>query len=236
MEENYVIAPIAHIHTDFPSKFGIPRQSGLAPSVTGTIVFTPEYRDANALRGLEGYDRIWLIWGFSMVRDHGFSPTVKPPKLGGNTRMGVFATRSPFRPNRLGLSTVRLEGIRQEPGLGSVLVVSGADLMDGTPIYDIKPYLPYVDSHPDARGGFASEHQDDMLPVSVPDALLGQLPAEKRDSLLEVLSRDPRPGYMQGGDTPFSFPYAGFEIRFRVENGQLTVYEILPEAEASHVK
>lgn len=221
--------PIAYITTDFPTKFGIPRQSGLMPSCLGEIVFEPEYRDINALRGIEGYSYLWLLWGFSALdAPEQFSPMVKPPRLGGNRRMGVFATRSPFRPNPIGLSSVKLEKVVTKPNQGTVLIVSGADLMDGTPIYDIKPYLPYTDIHSDAAGGFAEEHQNDRLSVDFPQPLLEQIPEAKRAALLEALEQDPRPGYCNEPDRLFGFCYAGMDVRFTVTNGTVHVAEIVP--------
>lgn len=218
---------IATIRSDFTTKFGIPRQSGLAAAQLSTIVFESEYRDENALRGLDGYSHIWLIWGFSEVKAERWSPMVKPPRLGGNKRMGVFATRSPYRPNPIGLSSVKLEGIEKRPNLGTVLIVSGADLMDGTPIYDIKPYLSFTDSHPDAKNGFAGERLSYALKVEIPDELMAMIPQSKRDALTESLSQDPRPAYLTEPDTPFGFEYAGFDVRFKVNGDTLTVYEII---------
>ena len=221
------IEAIAHIHTDFPSKFGIPRQSGLAEALEGSIVFERKYRDVSALRGLEGYSHIWLIWGFSGAEMEGWSPTVKPPRLGGNRRMGVFATRSPFRPNRLGLSCVRLTGIETGTPRGPVLHVAGADLMDGTPIYDIKPNLPYVDCRSDATGGFTDDIDYQLLAVDFPDALLEMIPPEKREALIEVLAQDPRPGYRHGEDgRRYGVSFAGFDVRFAVEGDALRVVEV----------
>ena len=232
-----VLKPIAKINSDFTTKFGIPRQSGLVKSQLSTIVFEPEYRDANALRGLEEYSHIWLIWGFSEVKMEHWSPMVKPPRLGGNKRMGVFATRSPYRPNPIGLSCVKLVSIDKREGLGNVLTVAtpdgpvievtGADLMDGTPIYDIKPYLSFTDSHQDAENGFAGERLDYSLDVSFPDELLSIIPADKRDALIESLAQDPRPAYITEPGIPFGFEYAGFDVRFKVADGVLSVYEII---------
>lgn len=218
---------IATIRSDFPTKFGIPRQSGLVEELRATVVFEPEYRSPDALRGLEDFSHLWLIWQFSeAVRDK-WSPTVRPPRLGGNTRMGVFATRSPFRPNPIGLSCVRLEGIRRDPELGHVLEVSGADLMDGTPILDIKPYLPYGDCHPDAVGGFASAPAGAVLEVEIPPSLLAQVPEDRREALIGVLAQDPRPHYQKDSDRVYGFGFAGLEVRFTVSEGHLTVREIL---------
>ena len=220
---------IARIHTDFPSKFGIPRQSGLVGSLKGTIRFEPKYRDPSALRGLEGYSHIWLIWQFSeSVMDH-WSPTVKPPRLGGNRRVGVFATRSPFRPNPLGLSCVKLEGVDLTAPDGPLVRVSGADLMDGTPIYDIKPYLPYADCHPEAQDGFTAETRDYALEVDFPDALLSILPEDRREAIVDVLAQDPRPGYRHADDgRRFGVEFAGFDVRFIVSGGVLHVVEVVP--------
>ena len=223
------LRPIAVIRTDFPTKFGIPRQSGLMPSSRGEIVFEPEYRDANAFRGLDGFSHLWLIWGFSAVEQTDrFAPMVKPPRLGGNTRMGVFATRSPFRPNPIGLSSVRLESIETRPNLGTVLVVCGADLMDGTPIYDIKPYLPFTDIHTDAIGGFSDAHTGDTLCVEFPESLLRMIPNSKRAALIEALRQDPRPAYCDDPNRRFGFFYAGYDVRFTVAGSTVTVKDIVP--------
>ena len=227
MDEQLQLHIVARIHSDFTSKFGIPRQSNLVQSLEAVIVFEPAYRDENALRGLEGYSHLWLIWGFSEVRQEGWSPTVKPPKLGGNTRMGVFATRSPFRPNPLGLSSVELIRMEKRPGLGTVLVVAGADLMDGSPIYDIKPYLSFTDSHPEAKNGFAADHAEERLPVEFPPELLARIPEEKQPALLAALSLDPRPGYLTGRSDPYGFPYAGKDVRFYVEDGVVKVFDVV---------
>lgn len=223
---------IATYSGDFPTKFGIPRQSGLAPSARGTIVFEPAFRDVNALRGIEGFSHLWLLWGFSAIEKRdAFSPMVKPPRLGGNRRMGVFATRSPFRPNPIGLSTVRLLGTEARPRVGTVLLVAGADLMDGTPIYDIKPYLPFADSHPNAVGGFSDAHLGDTLEVAFPNELLKRIPKEKRAALCEALSADPRPAYRDDPEELFGFWYAGWDVRFTVEDGVLTVRELVSARE-----
>lgn len=221
-----VMEAIARMRSDFPDKFGIPRQSGLVEELRSTIVFEPKYRQAEALRGIEGFSHLWLIWQFSEAVRRDWSPTVRPPRLGGNTRMGVFATRSPFRPNSLGLSCVRLLGVEQTRDLGTVLHVGGADLMDGTPIFDIKPYIPYGDCHPDATGGFTDQAKDFLLEVVFPPALLHKLPPEKRESALGVLSHDPRPSYQKDASRVYGLTFAGYNIRFRVEGNTLTVVEV----------
>lgn len=214
---------IAHIRSDFPEKFGIPRQSGLVEELTSTIVFEPEYRVPEALRGLEQYSHIWLVWEFSKAVRDGFSPTVRPPRLGGNTRMGVFATRSPFRPNPLGLSCVKIEEITLSTPEGPVIKVSGADLMDGTPIYDIKPYLPYVDCRPDASNGFALAQQAGVLTVEIPGELERLIPAEKRGALTAVLAQDPRPQYISDPQREYTMSFAGLEVSFTVDGDLLRV-------------
>lgn len=219
---------IAVIHSGFSGKFGIPRQSGLVPSLRAEIVFEPEYRNPDALRGLADFSHLWLIWEFSLAKRADWSPTVRPPRLGGNRRMGVFATRSPFRPNPIGLSCVKLEEIRWKTEQGPVLVVSGADLMDGTPIYDIKPYLPYADCRPEATGGFASGQWQRLLTVNCPDELLSPVPAEQRQTVLDLLAQDPRPSYQQDPERVYGMTYAGFNVRFSVDGDQLTVLEIAP--------
>ncbi len=221
------ITPIAHIRSDFPEKFGIPRQSGLVEELTATIVFAPAYRDPSALRGLEGFSHLWLIWEFSQTRQGRWSPTVRPPRLGGNKRLGVFATRSPFRPNPLGLSCVRLLEVGQDDESGPVLLVAGADLMDGTPIYDIKPYLPYADCKPEALGGFAARPKGADLAVECPAAVLAAVPDDKRTALLAVLAQDPRPQYQNDPDRVYGMTFAGLEVKFRVAGDRLTVTEIL---------
>lgn len=215
---------IAHIRTDFPEKFGVPRQSGVVETLRGKIVFEPEFRNADALRGIDGFSHLWLLWQFSENPQKSWSPTVRPPKLGGNRRMGVFATRSPFRPNPLGLSCVRLEKVDLHTPNGPILVVTGADMTDNTPIFDIKPYVPYADAHLKARGGFAVPPAEVHLQVDFPQALLEKLPEEKRETLINVLAQDPRPGYRQeDGMRVYGFPFAGFEIRFTVYGKTLTV-------------
>lgn len=215
--------PIAHIESCFATKFGIPRQAGIVDT-PARIVFEPEYRVPEAVRGLEDFEYIWLIWQFSEAVRQDWSPTVRPPRLGGNRRMGVFATRSPFRPNALGLSSVRLTAIEQHATLGAVLHVTGADLMDGTPIYDIKPYLPYTDSHPDARSGFAPQAADSLLEVQCPQELLEVLPPALRPSLTALLAHDPRPQYQHDPGRLYGMEYGGCEIKFRV-TGQTAVVE-----------
>ena len=219
---------IAHICSPFPTKFGIPRQSGLVDALRATVVFEPEFRNADALRGLEGFSHLWLIWEFSEARRDGWSPTVRQPRLGGNARMGVFATRSPFRPNPLGLSCVRLEGIRHDAALGAVLDVSGADLMDGTPIYDVKPYLPYADCKPEAVGGFAASGEGRLLTVRADETLLAGLPARTREALLGVLAHDPRPSYQNDPDRVYGMAFGGCEVRFSVDGETLTVRSVAP--------
>lgn len=216
---------IAYIRTDFPTKFGIPRQSGLA-DFEATIVFEEEYRNAEALRGIEGYSHLWLIWKFSKAERDTWSPTVRPPRLGGNKRVGVFATRSPFRPNPIGLSSVKLLGVEKTEE-GCVLRVSGADLMDGTPIYDIKPYLAFTDSHPDAIGGFADDKKTYALEVNFPKDLLAKIPECKQKPLLELLSEDPRPQYIEDSERIYGFEFSGHEIKFKVFSGTLTVTEVI---------
>lgn len=220
------IQAIAHMKSDFPTKFGIPRQSGLVEALRSTIVFAPEFRSPDALRGIEGFSHLWLIWQFSQAVRQDWSPTVRPPRLGGNVRMGVFATRSPFRPNSLGLSCVRLLGVEETREFGTVLHVGGADLMDGTPIFDIKPYIPYSDARPDAVGGFTDHADDFLLEVVFPDELLKRIPTAKRQALLGVLSHDPRPSYQRDANRVYGLSFAGFNIRFSVSDGVLTVTEI----------
>ena len=217
---------IARMRSDFATKFGIPRQSGLVEELRSTIVFEPEYRNADALRGIEGFSHLWIIWQFSEAVRSGWSPTVRPPRLGGNTRLGVFATRSPFRPNSLGLSSVKLLGVEKTEKYGTVLHVGGADLMDGTPIFDIKPYIPYGDSHPEATGGFTDTADDFLLTVNFPASLLNILPESKREAAIGVLSHDPRPSYQRKPGRVYGLTFAGFDIRFTVEDSTLTVTEV----------
>lgn len=228
MAEFFPVKIIARIHSDFPSKFGIPRQSGLVETLHSMVVFEPEYRNPQALRGLEDFSHIWLIWQFSQAVREDWSPTVRPPKLGGNTRMGVFATRSPFRPNAIGLSSVKLERIEKHPKYGMVLIVSGADLMDGTPILDIKPYLPYTDSHPDASGGFTDELHLHPLRVELPEAWKEKIPPEQLDGLIGVLEHDPRPSYQDNSERIYGFQFGTMEIKFTVKDHCLTVRGVLP--------
>lgn len=217
------IQPIARMKSDFATKFGIPRQSGLVQALRSTIIFEPEFRNADALRGIEGFSHLWLIWQFSEAVRTEWTPTVRPPRLGGNTRMGVFATRSPFRPNNLGLSCVKLLGVEETAEFGAVLHVGGADLMDGTPIFDIKPYIPYADCQPEATGGFTDTAGDFLLAVDFPAPLLSVLPAEKQEAALQLLSHDPRPSYQRKPGRVYGLTFAGFDIRFTVEDSQLTV-------------
>ncbi len=216
---------IARIHTEFPEKFGIPRQSGLA-ATRGTVVFEPPYRNPDALRGIEGFSHIWLLWEFSEAVREDWSPTVRPPRLGGNTRMGVFATRSPFRPNPVGLSAVKLVAVRQDKQYGTVLDVEGADLMDGTPIYDIKPYLPFADSHPEATGGFADPVREKQLTVELPAVLAAVFTPTQADTLRDVLAQDPRPSYQEDAERVYGMAFAGHTVRFRVAGDTLTVCDV----------
>ena len=224
--ENVAIRTIARMRSDFPTKFGIPRQSGLVEELESTIVFEPEFRIPDALRGIEGYSHLWIIWQFSQAVRQEWSPTVRPPRLGGNTRMGVFATRSPFRPNNLGLSCVKLLGIEHTQTDGTVLHVAGADLMDGTPIFDIKPYVPYSDSFPDAVGGFTDTADDFILNVEFPEHLLLKISPNKQQAAIGVLSHDPRPSYQRKSGRIYGLSFAGFDIRFTVEEKTLTVCEV----------
>ena len=215
--------PIAHIYTDFKTKFGLPRQSGLVKEITGKIIFEKEYSIAEAFKGLEDFSHIWLLWEFSQAKKESWRPTVRPPLLGGNKRMGVFATRSPFRPNSIGLSCVRLEKVDYDPELGTVLYVSGCDIMNGTPVYDIKPYLPYCDSVPDAVGGFTQTLGERKLEVIISDEFLGRVPESKRAELIGVLEGDPRPSYQNDPEREYGFEFADFEIGFKVDDKRLTV-------------
>lgn len=214
---------IARIRSDFAEKFGIPRQSGLVSTLRAAVVFEPEFRNPDALRGIADFSHLWLIWEFSEAVRESWSPTVRPPRLGGNERLGVFATRSPFRPNPIGLSCVRLEEVRQDQAHGTILIVSGADLMDGTPIYDIKPYIPYADAHPEARGGFAQDAPKPTLAVDFPPDLLARIPEDRREALCAVLALDPRPSYQNDPTRIYGMRFAGCDIRFTVNNSTLTV-------------
>lgn len=230
-----LLRPIAHIRTDLPEKFGIPRQSGLVPELTGEIVFTQEYGQADALRGLEAFSHLWLIWGFSEVHrtdPHNWSATVRPPRLGGNTRVGVFASRSPFRPNPLGLSCVRIEAVHTEEKPISI-VVSGIDLLDGTPIYDIKPYIPLTDCKPDAAEGYTAQTKLHRLEVVFPEALRAQIPAEKHETAIALLAQDPRPGYADDPKRQYGMQFAGSDIRFTVSGNTLTVYAVIPKEKSN---
>ena len=218
--------PVAHIRSDFPTKFGVPRQAGLVEELRAAVVFEPPYRVPEALRGIEGFSHLWLIWEFSQNRREGWSPTVRPPRLGGNRRVGVFATRSPFRPNPIGLSCVRLEGVELDTAEGPVLHVSGADLVDGTPILDIKPYVPYADCHPEAAGGFAGTTPEGALAVDFPPGLLDRVAPDRRAALLGVLAQDPRPSYQDDPRRVYGFGFAGLEVRFTVRDGVLTVTDV----------
>ena len=217
---------IAVMHSDFPTKFGIPRQSGLAEALQSTIVFEPAYRNPEALRGIEGFSHLWILWQFSQAVRQDWSPTVRPPRLGGNTRMGVFATRSTFRPNAIGLSCVRLLSVEHTQDMGTVLHIGGADLMDGTPILDIKPYIPYCDAHPEAMGGFTQDAGDFILEVDFPENLKQRLPAEKQEAICQVLSHDPRPSYQKDSDRVYGLSFAGHDIRFTVKDKVLTVVDV----------
>ncbi|MBE6995407.1 MAG: tRNA (N6-threonylcarbamoyladenosine(37)-N6)-methyltransferase TrmO [Ruminococcaceae bacterium] len=216
---------IARIHTDFTTKFGVPRQSGLVGALEATVVFEPEYRNADALRGLEGFSHLWLVWVFNQAIRSDWSPTVRPPRLGGNQRMGVFATRSPFRPNPIALSCVELAGIEQTEQ-GAVLRVRGADLMDGTPILDIKPYIPYADCKIDAQGGFAAAPAGETLEVVIPEDMLERIPPDRREALRGVLAQDPRPHYQNDPERVYGFGFAGLEVKFSVDGTVLTVLSV----------
>jgi len=229
MAQEFPMRVIARIHSDFSTKFGVPRQSGLVDALESTIVFEPEFRNPDALRGLEGFSHLWLVWVFDQAIRKEWSPTVRPPRLGGNQRMGVFATRSPFRPNPIALSSVKLADIEQTAEFGTVLKIRGADLMDGTPILDIKPYIPYADSHPDAIGGFASAPAGETLEVIIPPEALARIPENRREALRGVLAQDPRPHYQDDPERIYGFGFAGLEVRFSVEGRTLTVREVRPQ-------
>ena len=225
MQKTFVVKPIAYIHSDFKEKFGIPRQSGRAPSLLSEVVFYPEYRNKEALREIEGFSHLWLIFDFSLAHKEGWSATVRPPRLGGNKRVGVFASRSPFRPNPIGLSCVKLEKVK-ETDEGNVLVISGADLLDGTPIFDVKPYLPLSDCQKDATGGYSQDGENHRLNVHFPDKLSSRIPQEKRAGLIECLADDPRPSYQDDPTRIYGMAFADFQIKFRVENDTLYVIDI----------
>ena len=224
--DGITIHPIARMKSDFSTKFGIPRQSGLVDALRSTIIFEPDYRNADALRGIEDFSHLWIIWQFSEAVRQGWSPTVRPPRLGGNTRLGVFATRSPFRPNNLGLSCVRLVGVEVTKEFGTVLHVAGADLMDGTPILDIKPYIPYADCQNDAVGGFTETAADFILQVEFPPDMLKKLPKDKQEAAVKVLSHDPRPSYQRDPNRIYGLSFGGCNIRFQVVEDQLTVIDV----------
>ena len=224
--EEWTLRPIARIQSDFSEKFGIPRQSGLVEALRARVVFAPEYRVREAFRGLEGFTHIWLVWGFSQNVGAGWSPTVRPPRLGGNVRMGVFATRSPFRPNPIGLSCVELLEVDYDAPDGPALVVGGADLLDGTPIFDVKPYVPHADCRPQARGGFADAHREDRLAVDFPPQLEALVPPDKREALRGVLAGDPRPSYQRDPQRLYGLGFAGLQVRFTVEDGVLHVRQV----------
>ena len=221
--EQSTFSVIARMHSDFDQKFGIPRQSGLVEELESTIVFEPEFRNPDALRGLEGFSHLWIVWEFSKARREGWSPTVRPPRLGGNQRLGVFATRSPFRPNPIGLSCVKLVGVEQTEEYGWVIRVAGADLLNGTPIYDIKPYLPYADCKPEAIGGFASAPKEATLTVHIPEEFVEKIPAEKLEAVRGVLAQDPRPSYQDDPERVYGMGFGGMEIKFKVDGDNLTV-------------
>lgn len=226
MGKELLLKPVAHIRNDYKEKFGIPRQSGRAPSVLSEIVFEKEYRSADALRGIEGFSHLWLLFDFSLSHRDEWSPTVRPPRLGGNERVGVFASRSPFRPNPVGLSCVRLVRVEKRENEGLVLLVSGADLLDGTPVFDVKPYLPFADCVTDATGGYAAAHEGHRLQVNFPENLLSKIPQDKRDGLIETLADDPRPSYQDDPSRVYGMRFGGWEIKFTVRNNALTVTEV----------
>ena len=229
--ELHTMRVIARIQSDFSEKFGIPRQAGLVPELRARIIFAQEYRNPEALRGLEGFSHLWVIWQFSKAVREDWSPTVRPPRLGGNTRVGVFATRSPFRPNPIGLSCVKLEGLHQDPTLGPVIEISGADLLDGTPIYDIKPYLPYADAHPEALGGFAAQAPEQHLEIRGDPGVMARIPEEKRSALMGVLAQDPRPSYQRDPERVYGMAFAGLQVRFTVSECLLTILSVEQTAE-----
>lgn len=230
-EDTYSIKPIGYIHTDFKTKFGIPRQGDIVKSLEGVLVLEKEFRDPEAVRDLELFSHVWLIWGFSMARSETFSPTVRPPRLGGNKRVGVFASRSPYRPNSLALSAVKLEKIIYDNKESPILLLSGVDMMDNTPIYDIKPYIPYSDCLSEAKGGYSVLPDENRLEILIEDSLLLSFPEEKRKTLLDVLSLDPRPSYQHDPTRIYGFVFAGYEIKFKVDNNKLMVLSIEKETE-----
>lgn len=230
MAQEFSMQAVARIHTDFATKFGVPRQSGLVEELEATIIFEPPYRNADALRGLEGFSHLWLVWVFDQAIRKEWSPTVRPPRLGGNARMGVFATRSPFRPNPIALSAVKLDRVEMTANLGPVIHIRGADLMDGTPILDIKPYIPYADCHPEALGGFAATPAGETLEVAIPEELLERVPQDRRRALRGVLAQDPRPHYQNDPERVYGFGFAGLEVKFSVDGSRLTVVDILSQA------
>ncbi len=225
MDKN-TIEPVAYIRTDFKDKFGIPRQSGLVGELSARVVFVPKYRNPDALRGIEGFSHLWLLFGFSKARREEWSPTVRPPRLGGNKRIGVFASRSPFRPNSIGLSSVALERVETTPDEGDVLIVRGADLLDMTPIYDIKPYVPYADVHEDARGGYTEEIQRLRLSVDVPEKLLNKIPEEKRAALIGCIAEDPRPSYQEDESRVYGMRFAELDVKFTVSGTVAKVVDV----------
>lgn len=234
--KNKELVVVAKIHTEFIDKFGIPRQSGLVSSLRGEIVFEPEFRSMDAVRGLEEFSHIWLLWEFSKAKREGYALTVTPPRLGGKERKGVFATRAPYRPNSIGLSSVKLEEIYEDEKRGAVLVVSGADLLDGTPIYDIKPYLPYTDAHPEAKGSFGEAHKSDEISVIFPEEHLKKLPEELRESVIDVLKQDPRAAYNKKPDYVYGMSFAGYDIRFTVEDNVLYVKDVVRLSDSTYQK
>lgn len=227
MENEVKMKIIAHIYNDYCEKFGIPRQSGMVDGVVSKIIFEPQYRNIDAFRGLEGFSHLWLLWQFSKAVNDSFSPTVRPPRLGGNTRMGVFATRSPYRPNSIGLSSVKLIEVKNDENDGLVIYVSGADILNGTPIFDIKPYLAYTDSHPDATGGFVTQKTQELLQVKCSKELLLKLPKEKHATLIEVLAQDPRPAYHSDPNKIYGMKFAEAEIKFTVSKNRLEILDII---------
>ena len=236
MQRNNSLVVVARIYTEFPEKFGIPRQSGLVPSLRGEIVFEPEFRSMDAIRGLEEFSHIWLLWEFSKAKKENTSLVVTPPRLGGKEKKGVFATRAPYRPNSIGLSSVKLEEIYMDEKRGPVLVVSGADLLNDTPIYDIKPYLPYTDAHLDAKGSFAEEHKADGIEVVFPEVLLNKLPEDLQERVLEVLRQDPRAAYNKKPDYVYGMAFSGYDVRFVIENNVLIVKDVVPINTAKYKK